>query len=364
MNRPLALRTAAALTVLVLAAHLLLVDQAGLLTGRNDAPALPPVLQTRTLTPPPPPPPPPPAPEPVVPKPVAPKPVAPKPRPVVKPAAPQPPPEPSFNRFFDQNPPLASVESSNTATETVANSGVQPTPDARPVVKLEADGLPPGPPTHYTVPASRRLLYDVIGKYRGLNYSANGDVAWQHDGQHYKAVARISAFLVGSRSQTTEGDITPEGLAPRRFADQWRQGRAAHFDREKNLITFSANTPDAPLLPGAQDRLSLFVQIGAMLVSNPAQLAPGATVTIQTVGPRDAEPWLITAEGEERLTLPAGEITALKFSREPRKPYDLRLELWLAPAYQYLPVRIRLTQPDGDYVEQMLRDTEPLGDLQ
>ena len=230
-------------------------------------------------------------------------------------------------------------------------------------MKLEADGLPPGPPTIYTVPASRRLLYDVVGKYRGLTYRADGEVSWQQNSEHYKAVARVSAFLIGSRSQTTEGDITANGLEPRRFADQWRQVRAAHFNRDTGLITFSANTPDAPLLPGAQDRLSLFVQIGALLVSKPAQLAPGATVTIQTVGPRDAEPWLITAEGEERLTLPAGEVSALKFSREPRKPFDLRLELWLAPQYQYLPVRIRVTQTDGDYVEQSLRAVEPLPDL-
>ena len=213
------------------------------------------------------------------------------------------------------------------------------------------------------MPASRRLLYDVVGNYRGLTYRADGEVSWQQNGGHYKAVARVSAFLIGSRSQTTEGSLSANGLEPRRFVDQWRQGRAAHFNRETGLITFSANTPDVPLLPGAQDRLSLFVQVGALLVSRPAQLAPGATVTIQTVGPRDAEPWLITAEGEERLTLPAGEVTALKFSREPRKPFDLRLELWLGPQYQYLPVRIRVTQSDGDFVEQLLRGTEPLPDL-
>ena len=356
MNRPLALRTLAALTALVLAAHLLLIDRAIEWGSRGDKAPLPPVMQTRTIAPPPPPPPPP-APKAEPPKP--------RPKPAAKAPAAKPPPPPSENRFLDQNSTQPSVESSVSATE----SGVQGAPGgtataAVPAVKLEADGLPPGPPTHYTVPASRRLLYDVNGVYRKLNYHADGDVSWQQDGQRYKGVARISAFLVGSRSQTTEGDITPEGLAPRRFADQWRQTRAAHFNREKGIITFSVNTADAPLLPGAQDRLSLFIQIGALLVNNPAQLAPGATVTIQTVGPRDAEPWLITAEGEERLQLPVGEVTALKFSREPRKEFDLRLELWLAPAYQYLPVRIRLTQPDGDYVDQTLRATEPLPDLQ
>ncbi|MBE2262320.1 MAG: DUF3108 domain-containing protein, partial [Burkholderiaceae bacterium] len=57
MNRPLALRTLAALTALVLGAHLLLIDRAIEWGSRGDKAPLPPVMQTRTIAPPPPPPP-------------------------------------------------------------------------------------------------------------------------------------------------------------------------------------------------------------------------------------------------------------------------------------------------------------------
>jgi hypothetical protein len=33
------------------------------------------------------------------------------------------------------------------------------------------------------------------------------------------------------------------------------------------------------------------------------------------------------------------------------------VEIWLAPALGYLPVRIRLTQDNGDYVDQQWRSS-------
>ena len=48
-------------------------------------------------------------------------------------------------------------------------------------------------------------------------------------------------------------------------------------------------------------------------------------------------------------------------SRAPRRPFDTRLELWIAPSMNYLPVRIRVTQSNGDFVDQKLRASEPAG---
>ena len=91
-----------------------------------------------------------------------------------------------------------------------------------------------------------------------------------------------------NRSQTSRGQITDVGLAPERFGDKYRSEVAAHFNRAQGKVTFSANTPDAPLLTGAQDRLSVLVQLGALVASEPQRYGPGTTLTIQTIGPRDA----------------------------------------------------------------------------
>ena len=49
---------------------------------------------------------------------------------------------------------------------------------------------------------------------------------------------------------------------------------------------------------------------------------------------------------------------ALKLTRSPRKEFDQKVELWLAPGMDYVPVRLRLTQPNGDSVDQQWSSTD------
>ncbi|MEI6197677.1 MAG: hypothetical protein WCS42_25465, partial [Verrucomicrobiota bacterium] len=74
--------------------------------------------------------------------------------------------------------------------------------------------------------------------------------------------------------------VTVLGLEPTRFGDKVRSEVAAHFDREKNKVTFSANTPDVPLLPGAQDQLSILLQLAAMLGAEPHRFPQGTTLPV------------------------------------------------------------------------------------
>ena len=60
----------------------------------------------------------------------------------------------------------------------------------------------------------------------------------------------------------------------------------------------------------------------------------------------------------ERLKVDGRELSAIKLLRERSLDYDVRVELWLAPALDYLPARIRLTQSNGDEVDMLWRKTE------
>ena len=115
--------------------------------------------------------------------------------------------------------------------------------------------------------------------------------------------------------------------------------------------------PDATLLPGAQDQLSVFMQLAAMFAGEPAKYPPGTSINVQTVGPRSAEPWVFVVETDETLYLPGGQQLARKLVRTPRKDFDQKVEIWLAPALSWLPARIRITQPNGDYIDQQWRST-------
>jgi hypothetical protein len=208
------------------------------------------------------------------------------------------------------------------------------------------------------IPGSVRLKYAVNGQVRGQAWSLNGQLQWRHDGSQYEARLEYSAPLLPSRAQTSSGRITPEGLAPLRFSDKSRTEQATHFQRDSNTLIFSSNAPQQPLLPGMQDRLSVFMQLASMLAAEPQKFPQGTGITVQTVGTRDAQAWLFTVEGDEALDLPGGRLATRKLVRQPRAEYDIRVELWLGTTMDYVPVRIRLTQPNGDFVDQQWASTD------
>ena len=235
-----------------------------------------------------------------------------------------------------------------------------PVPQASPASAAALPSAPNSVPatTAYSVPGSVRLKYNVTGAKDGLNYTARAELLWLQDGSTYEARLEVGAFLIGSRQFTSTGRVTADGLAPLRYSDKARNELAAHFDRERQRVTFSANTPDAPLQSGAQDRVSVFVQLGSMIAGEPAKYPAGTTISLQIIGPRATEVWVITVDGEEKLNLPGGELSALKLTRGISREFDVKTEFWLAPRLGYLPARIRFTQANGDYVDQAWRATE------
>jgi hypothetical protein len=225
-------------------------------------------------------------------------------------------------------------------------------PEAAPPV---ASAPPPGQaPVAISIPGSVRLQYKLTGLSRNLNYHANGEMTWLREGNRYEASMVVRAFLLGSRSLSSVGEVTADGLAPKRFSDKSRSELAAHFDADKGKITFSANRPDAVWQRGAQDRLSVFFQLAGLLAGQPGGFPAGSKIPIYTVGPREADIWAFTVESEEALTLPMGELRALRLSRDPKREFDQKVEAWFAPSLAYWPVRIKITQSNGDFVDQQL----------
>lgn len=205
------------------------------------------------------------------------------------------------------------------------------------------------------LPGSVKLVYKV--EANKFPYSLNGELLWTQKDDHYLATLSFGAFGQ-TRTQTSRGQVGAQGLAPERFSDKFRSEVAAHFNRDQARVTFSANTPDAPLLSGAQDRLSILIQLAALVASAPERFTPATTLSIQTVGPRDADLWLFTVGEMEALALPGGTVEGLKLTRNPRQLYDQQVDIWLAPQLGYLPARIRITEANGDFIDQKWATSE------
>ena len=102
----------------------------------------------------------------------------------------------------------------------------------------------------------------------------------------------------------------------------------------------------------------MLLQLSAMVAGDPARFGAGASVTLPVVGPRDADVWTFTIQGEELSYLPYDNLQTWKLTRNPRKEFDQKVELWLAPRMDYAPVRLRLTSPNGDSVDQRWSSTD------
>ena len=202
------------------------------------------------------------------------------------------------------------------------------------------------------------MRYEVTVRSRGFTLEGQSRLDWWHNGQRYDLRLELSTPGLRERVQHSTGQITEEGLAPDRFSDKSRAEQATHFDRSRERLVFSNNRPHAPISPGMQDRLSVVVQLSMLAAGEPARFAPGTQLAIPTAGTRDAEDWIFRVEGEEDLDLPGGRLRALKLERLPRREYDQKVEVWLAPGKDYAPVRLRLTNPDGGTVDQRWTSTD------
>ena len=214
-----------------------------------------------------------------------------------------------------------------------------------------------------SLPPSALLSYRLNGREKGIHYQASGELRWQHNANAYALNLSVKAFLLGSRQWRSVGQINATGLAPTRFSDSWRSERAAHFDRTQNRIVFSSNAPVAPLQAGAQDQISLYAQVAALMAHEGGRLPPGTRLQVQTATVRDALPWMLTLEQAETLQLDGRPLTATKWVCLPRNRFDAKVEFWVAAAHDWLPVRIRITQVSGNFIDLVLTAREALPEL-
>jgi hypothetical protein len=208
-------------------------------------------------------------------------------------------------------------------------------------------------------PPSTRLSYTLTGHYRGP-VEGQASVEWLKSGSRYQVHVEVSvgpSFApLMSRRISSEGEVTPEGLAPRLYDELTR---IALRDPVRRTIRLDAQTillPGGQVLPrpdGVQDSASQFVQMTWLFTTQPQWLEPGRTVEFPLALPRRVQTWAYDVIGRERLATPAGEVDAVHVRprREAGRGGDLVAEMWVAPTLQYLPVRILIRQDAENFVD-------------
>lgn len=229
-----------------------------------------------------------------------------------------------------------------------------PSPERAPitiplVASEPADVIPAALPGQYRVsPAPpARIGYRVSG--------AGGDgaasLAWNSDGSSYRI--EFDGLLGELES---DGGLDDGGIAPLRVRERVGAGHAStEFDRVRGVIASNLGARRDQLAGGSQDRASLLLQLAGMGVANPDQLHGVLEFWIGGAGGARLERYEVMEM--ENVDTGIGAQEALRLVR--LAPADApKLELWLAPAQSWLPVQLRLTQPNGEITTQTLATIE------
>jgi hypothetical protein len=267
------------------------------------------------------------------------------------------PPAPAVPEAAPAAPAASSEPATTPETETPAPVAVEPAP-------VEQAAAPPEAPAYrYRMPPPVQLKYDVQALRDGKVIHGSGKIAWRADGGRYQVDGEASVLFFTVLEFHSIGAVDPLGVAPELYAEKRfrRPETVTRFERDTNLIRFSASEASYPRVGGEQDRASIVWQLAAIGFGDPGRYAPGATLELFVAGVRNAEPWVIQVIGLEETDTPAGIVEAWHVVRVPRPgSYEQKLDIWLAPQHWWYPVRLRFTETNGEYLDMAVTSFQSL----
>ena len=245
--------------------------------------------------------------------------------------------------------------------------GKQGTPpaQAQAQAQVEPAAPPAAAPVHpYKVdmPPSADITLDVARTdANGTKWSGDALLSWRVTPSGYRvqveAGIRVVFAHVNLLTLVSEGKVGDDGFVPTLMTEK-RRGRAmtaTHFNRQDNTLTFSASAAKYALVPGAQDKASVPLQLAAIARGDPKQLS--GNIDILVGEDRDASVFTFTVAGQETIDTRLGRIAAWHLVRPPKPgSYNSRLELWLAPGYGWYPVQIRNVEASGAVTTQTVNN--------
>jgi hypothetical protein len=268
--------------------------------------------------------------------------------------------------------------------------GVEAARPAPPATLATPEGSPPAPAAApFTWPGSTRLSYRLTGQYLG-EVQGRAQVEWVLAGPRYQVNMDVTVGLafapLFSRQMRSAGRLGPQGLQPEHYEES---SRLAFFSRSQARLQLDeagvllANgkrwTPPPAVTPAVatvfatatatatataaaaspmavQDSASQFVQLSYLFTRQPDLLATGRSITVMLALPRRVVPWVYEVAASETLYTAFGPVDAfhVRPAADTPRGADLLAEAWFAPALAYLPVRIRIEQTPGVFIDLLL----------
>ncbi len=214
-----------------------------------------------------------------------------------------------------------------------------------------------------------RLKFKLTGNYKG-DIEGRAQVEWLSQQDRYQVHLDVSVGLpfapIMSRRLSSQGRITQAGLVPERFDQQTKMAFQA------SQLTTLLMEPGAVVFPngrrqrspaGLQDSASQFVQLAWRLSTQPKLLVPGKTLEFPLALPGQIQRTIYDIGPQESLKTPFGNVTVHHLT--PRKSSqanaNMTVDMWIAPQYRNLPIRLLIHQDAETYIDLMISKPPEVG---
>ncbi len=273
-------------------------------------------------------------------------------------------PEPTTPTLLAKTPSENSQAHAQEPPVAPATSGTSTAPVVTEPALTEPTSPQATPKPENTWPRQGHIRYIVTRGEKGFMLGLSVH-SWEHDDARYsirtvtETTGLVSWFKPLKIVQVSTGAIGPTGLAPQEFRVE-RDGKlaeGARFDGDAMRVSLTdggATRREEPYVSGAQDLLSHIYQFGLMEKQQRFEV-------MITTGKKFAS-YAYDLVGRETISMPIGEVRTLHY-RTPPMPGEQTTEIWLAPDYRNLPVRIRFIDRSGDIYDQNADEIEMDGKI-
>jgi hypothetical protein len=209
------------------------------------------------------------------------------------------------------------------------------------------------------LPPSADLKYNIKAEQKGLALEGEANVKWRFGEGKYSLSSESRASILGRINENrSEGLVDANGLAPEKFTEKRfrKDAYTVTFDRAERTISFTEGKLSYPIKGGEQDRASAPWQLAALARGTPGKFVAGSEWRMFVAGRRDAEAWVFKVARTEKLSTPMGQVDAVHLVKKPAgESKEQQIDIWLAPAHEWYPVKVRFSDHDGDdVVEQTI----------
>jgi len=211
----------------------------------------------------------------------------------------------------------------------------------------------------FELPPSADLEYDLAARQRGLSLKGDATVNWRAgDGKYDARIESRVAILGTLLDNRSQGIVNDFGLTPTEFTEKRmrKDPTSVTFDQSAKSMRFSEGDKTYPLKGGEQDRVSITWQLAAVARAAGDKFKPGSEWPFFVAGRSSAEAWTFKVVRREKVQTGLGEVDAILVTRAALKgSRDQSVDVWLAPAHEWYPVKIRFTEGDKETIEQTLK---------